>query len=172
MSPGYLSRSALLRSCLRRGLFLAVLWWALSGGRLQSWVIGAPTIVLGVAIGLSFARDRPWRIRFSGLLRFAGFFIWQSFQGGLDVARRAFHPRLPLNPALVHYRLGLPEGAPRILLAYTASLLPGTLSTQLEESTLTLHVLDNDPSVMELLQSLERHVANLFVIPSPEEVTA
>jgi multicomponent Na+:H+ antiporter subunit E len=167
MSAGHRSPTRLLRSCLRRGVFLALLWWVLSGGEPHSWLIGAPAVVLGVALGWSLTGASQWDLRLSGLLRFAGYFIRQSFLGGLDVAFRALHPKLPLKPELVQYRLSLPEEAHRVLLANTASLLPGSLSAQLEGSMLTLHVLD--VSVLDDLPALERRVAQLFAVTLPVE---
>jgi multicomponent Na+:H+ antiporter subunit E len=167
MSAGHRSPPRWLRSCLRRGVFLALLWWVFSGGEPHSWVIGAPAVVVGVVLGWSLTGASTWELSVGGLLRFAGFFVRQSFLGGLDVAFRALHPKLPLKPELVQYRLSLPEEAHRVLLANTASLLPGSLSAQLEDSTLTLHVLD--ASVLDDLPALERRVAQLFAVTLPVE---
>ncbi|MES9944702.1 MAG: Na+/H+ antiporter subunit E [Candidatus Thiodiazotropha sp.] len=52
-------------------------------------------------------------------------------ESGLDVAWRAFHPRMPITPELIVYPLRLPPGLPRVILVNTVSLLPGTLGTEL-----------------------------------------
>jgi multicomponent Na+:H+ antiporter subunit E len=93
------------------------------------------------------------------------FFLWESLRGGIDVARRALHPDLPLRPALLRYRTGLAEGAPRIFLVHCVSLLPGTLSAALEGDTLMVQVLDAGAPVEEELAALEARVGRLFASP-------
>lgn len=93
---------------------------------------------------------------------FAPFFLVQSLRGGVDVARRALHPRLPLNPCLVRYPLCLEEVPAQVFMANVVSLLPGTLSADLEDSVLTVHALDCALPVTEQLQALESRVARLF----------
>lgn len=149
----------------RRGVPLLplylLLWWVLTGGDRHSWLIGG--LAVGLALLVSITIPAPQTtLRFSpvGLLRFIPYFLVQSIRGGSDVARRAFSPRLPLDPALIHYSLQLPPGGARIFLLNTVSLLPGTLSADLIDDTLTVHLLDQqrDPQ----LQQLEQQVADLF----------
>lgn len=140
-----------------------LLWWVLTGGDRHSWIIGG--LAVGLALRISATISAPQAtLRFSavGLLRFIPYFLVQSVRGGSDVARRAFSPRLPLNPALVHYPLQLPPGGARIFMLNTVSLLPGTLSADLTDNTLTIHLLDQqrDPQ----LRQLEQQVAGLFGI--------
>jgi multicomponent Na+:H+ antiporter subunit E len=52
---------------------------------------------------------------------------------GLDVAWRALHPALPIEPQFQRFRLHLPEGQPRTLMVSVLSLMPGTLSAELED---------------------------------------
>lgn len=140
-----------------------LLWWVLTGGDRHSWLIGGVTVGLALLVSITSPAP-PTRLRFSpvGLLRFIPYFLLQSLSGGIDVARRAFSPRLPLDPALIHYPLQLPPGGARIFLLNTVSLLPGTLSADLIDDTLTVHLLDQqrDPQ----LQQLEQQVAGLFAI--------
>ncbi|MBE0509552.1 MAG: Na+/H+ antiporter subunit E [Chromatiales bacterium] len=63
-----------------------------------------------------------------GWLRFIPFFLLQSLLGGIDVARRAFHPRTPLSPTLIRYPLSLSESANHSGIAvYSASSAPSVL---------------------------------------------
>ena len=63
--------------------------------------------------------------------------------GGIDVAKRAFSPRLPLNPGWVEIPSDLPDGA-RVALGAELSLMPGTLSAGSAEGKLLVHLLDTD----------------------------
>jgi multicomponent Na+:H+ antiporter subunit E len=105
------------------------------------------------------------------MARFLPFFLWQSLRGGIDVARRALHPRLPLAPLLLDYPLRLPDGPACTFLANTVSLLPGTLSADLENGCLTVHVLDgSQPDVSAELQSLEALIADLFGVELSQNI--
>jgi len=153
-------RVSVLRSVAGRGLLFAALWWVLAGG--AAWGFGAPVIAtaVGVSMALQPAR-RPW-LRPWALARFLGFFLTQSPRAGLDVARRAFAPGLPLAPALHDFHLRLPEGPARTLLLNIMSLLPGTLSAGLAGDRLRLHVLDTRLPVEWELRKVEAHIAALF----------
>jgi len=78
------------------------------------------------------------------------------------VARRALHPRLPISPGLLDYRWRLPPGLPRVFMANTVSLLPGTLSVELDDAHLRVHVLDETGAFTAELQVVEVYVARLF----------
>ena len=49
-------------------------------------------------------------------------------------------------------------------MANTVSLLPGTLSVELEEEILRVHVLDETRAINEELKMLEKHLADIFGI--------
>ena len=95
------------------------------------------------------------------MLRLAIRFVWGSVVAGLDIARRAFSPSLPLKLGYVNYPVGLPPGTSRNLFTSVTSLMPGTLPAGTDESgRLIYHCLDVDqPVVRELGQEEARLVA-------------
>jgi multicomponent Na+:H+ antiporter subunit E len=111
------------------------------------------------------------QLRLTGLISFVPFFFWRSLCGSIDVARRALHPKMPLEPAFIDYSLSLPNGAPRLFMANVVSLLPGTLSAELLEGCLKVHVLDAKADVVGELQSLESRVAATFAPKTPPSVS-
>lgn len=143
---------------------LALLWTLLNPGDRKSWLVGLPVVTLATVVAVKLHSPMAGRVSLQGAVRFLFFFAWQSCRGGWDVAKRAFHPRLPLNPALVKYPMCLPEGPERILFLNITSLLPGTVSVGLEGDTLLLHVLDAGPDVAREMQMLEAQVADLFAL--------
>lgn len=147
------------RFILRLGGCL-LLWWALTGGAPSSRLIGGLTIAVALWVMRSTPQGPRWRLSLSGLLRFLPYFFLQSVRGGIDVTRRAFSPSLPLDPTVVAFSLNLPPGSARIFFLNSVSLLPGTLSADLDHTTLSVHLLDRqvDPQ----LDQLERRVAALF----------
>jgi multicomponent Na+:H+ antiporter subunit E len=89
------------------------------------------------------------------------FFLWESLRGGIDVALRAFRPRLPLSPAIIQYRLRLPPGPAPVMMASLVSLMPGTLA-MISGAWLRVHVLDDGRDYQDDLQRLEEKVARVF----------
>ena len=123
-----------------------------SGNSLVSGRTVAPAVVAPVAgpqlwqrpvpvarrAGRVIRADRQWRALAAGtpgLERAAQVrtcFSAAFFPGGADVARRAFHPRLPVAPQLIDYPFRLPPGLPRVILVNTVRLLPGAPSAELK----------------------------------------
>lgn len=140
-----------------RGLLFSLLWWTLTDGNVKSWWVGVPAVSFAVIASIALLPPVPlvWR----ELLKFTPFFLWRSLQGGADVAWRAFHPGMPIAPAVVDYPLRLPPGLPQVVLANIVSLLPGTLSAMLDGQALKVHVLDSRRDFMTELRVLEQRVA-------------
>jgi multicomponent Na+:H+ antiporter subunit E len=134
----------------------------LAGGRMDSWLLGMPAIALASLISMIGHYDKNGWFSISGGIGFVGFFLKASLISGFDVVRRAFHPRNMLDPDLIEYRLSLSTEAARIFMADIISLLPGTLSTQLSDETLTIHVLDKSMPVRAELKALEMRVAAML----------
>jgi multicomponent Na+:H+ antiporter subunit E len=138
-------------------LFL-LLWGALAGGR--GWGVGIPAAVLAAVVACLITPVS--RCSLVGLARFIPFFIYNSLRGGIDVAYRVLHPKLPIEPALVRYELGLNHVAARVLMANTVTLLPGTLSAGLDDDVLVIHVLNAATPTVKALETLEQRIAEVF----------
>ena len=143
-------------------LLYAAVWFVLTGSDYGSWILGVPVVILATALNLSLANSSGCSFSFLGVLRFVVFFLRQSFLSGFDVMRRAFSPRLKINPGLIPYTTFLPEGTARILFINTISLLPGTLSADLRDNVITVHTIDKDLPVWGNLQNLEAIIAVIF----------
>lgn len=100
------------------------------------------------------------------------FFLLTSLRGGTDVAWRALHPRLPIDPALLRHPLRLPEGTGRTFLVNALSLLPGTVVVDVEGATLVVHTLADRRRAAAGLVALERRVAAVFGIQLADEPRA
>ena len=82
-------------------------------------------------------------------------FLYQSVVAGLDVARRALDPRLPLRPGFVTYPVGFPPGTARNAFTTLTSLLPGTVPAGEEGGAVLYHCLDVDQPVVSQLAAEE-----------------
>jgi multicomponent Na+:H+ antiporter subunit E len=108
-----------------------------------------------------------------GFIVFGLLFLKLSLTSGIDVVWRTYHPRLPLNPAMVAYPLRLTSAAARNLFVCTVSLLPGTLSAEFGKDNLVVHVLDVDRPFRQELKLIEDRVAAVFRYPGqPDEQRA
>ena len=111
---------------------------------------------------LSVALLPPVKLVWPALLRFVPYFFIRSLLGAADVAWRAVHPRMPIEPHLIEYPVRLPPGLPLVFMANVVSLLPGTLSVELGSRFLRVHVLGGRGDAVSGLETLERQVAGLF----------
>jgi multicomponent Na+:H+ antiporter subunit E len=169
-------RTRAWRAILVRGIAYFVVWMIMAGGQLADVVPGLAAAVLATWISLvllpldpAFAQVRPLAV-----LRLALRFVWGSVVAGLDIARRAFSPSLPLKPGYVTYPVALPPGTSRNLFTSVTSLMPGTLPSGTGESDdVIYHCLDVDqPVVQDLGQEEARLVAALGGAPDGANRTA
>jgi len=147
-----------------------LLWWMLTDGAVDSWPIGVPVVLLALYVSVKLMPAASWSL--TGIARFVPFFLWHSLRGGVDVAGRALRPRLPISPALIDWPWQLPPGLPRVLMANTVSLLPGTLSAELNDRYLRVHVLDDSGGYQAELRSIEARVADLLGLKVGLDTTA
>jgi len=156
----YVGESNYWLTIATRGILFSLIWWVLTDGDVSSWWIGIPAVVF--AVMASMALIPPLPLVWSAWFGFVPFFLIRSLMGGIDVAWRAFHPRLPIAPDLIEYPLRLPPGLAQVVMANTVSLLPGTLSAALAQSVLKVHVLDGENDFKKELVEIEQHVARMF----------
>lgn len=145
---------------ISRGVLFTLIWWILTDGTLLSWWIGIPVVLMAIAASAALLPAQP--LVWHEFLGFVPFFLMRSLRGGADVAWRAFHPSMPISPNLIEYRTQLPPGLPQVFMANTISLLPGTLSAELDRGVIKVHVLDGRSDFLAELKAVEQRVARLF----------
>jgi multicomponent Na+:H+ antiporter subunit E len=154
-----LNRSLLLRA----GLFV-LLWFVLFDGP-EQMVFGMVTAFVAAWCSLQLLPAGALRVRPLALLAGVPRFLWQSVRAGVDVARRAFDPRLPLNPGVVVYRPRLPAGTARNLFTSYTALLPGTVPCGENAEGVVYHCLDLGQPVVEQLAAEEARLARVIAAP-------
>jgi multicomponent Na+:H+ antiporter subunit E len=106
-------------------------------------VLGLAASLVATRVSLRLLPPSPVAIHCAALAKLAARFLAQSILAGLDVARRAFDPRLPLNPGYLAYPLRIPQGRGRAVFGAYTSLMPGTLPVGTDETgALVYHCLD------------------------------
>lgn len=145
-----------------RVMVFAALWLILTGGDLSGLPLAVLAVFATTVVSLSMMPPRSVSWRPVGLAGFVAFFVRESIRGGLDVARRALDPRMPIDPGFVDYRMRVPEGGVRVLFVCCVSLLPGTLSARLQGDHLRIHVLFRPAPAESTIRKLETHIADAF----------
>lgn len=152
-----------LADLLLRTAGYLLLWLVLVGGT-ENLLFGVATAVVAAALSLHLLPRRELRLRPVKLLAITLHFLWQSVRAGIDVAWRAFHPRLPLAPGIVTYRPKLPPGTARTLFTSYTSLLPGTVPCGDEDGTVVYHCLDMTQPNADLLAVEEEWLRGALLV--------
>lgn len=142
----------------QRLVLLGVFWLVLTGGDVSGWVVGAIAAGLATAISLRLLPPGSRRVSPLRAVVLLPGFLMRSLAGGLDVAWRALHPRMPLDPGWISYSSRLPAGLARVSLGGEVSLMPGTLVAGSVDERLYIHCLDQTQPVMETLRNEERRI--------------
>lgn len=180
-APGFLSRptqeaiddattrAPRVRSALARGIGFFGLWLLLTAPlEVASLAALAPNLLVGVlaatwatAASLRLLSPVAGRLRVGALGRLIASFLWQSVVGGVDVALRAFHPRLPLRTGFLAWSTGLSAGTWRAAFGAITSLMPRTLPVGIDRGrALVYHCLDLDQPVAAGLDRAEALLAH------------
>jgi multicomponent Na+:H+ antiporter subunit E len=169
MSPPLL-RTVLLdmrahwRIALARALCFLALWLILMPSvKPADLACGVIATLVATSMSLRLLPPAAGRMRLGALLVFAPHFLAQSFLAGIDVARRALHPRLPLQPGIVVYRVGFAPGVARNGFAIITSLLPGSIPIDETEDGLVYHCLDVTQPIVEQMADEERRLAGALI---------
>ena len=145
------SRSAdpsVVRGALARGAVFLGLWLILAGPQLADLLVGIFAAGIATSVSLHLLPLGQWRFRPLALVAFGLRFLRQSVAAGIDVAWRAFSPRLPLRPGFVTYRPRLSQGQTLNAFCTVMSLVPGTLPAGRNgDGALVIHCLDVDQPV-------------------------
>ena len=157
-------------------LIFTVVWVLLTKFAVSSWIIGifvvpcAAWLSLWLFRGSTHITAMPLQKEFSldhfKLFRLIPFFIANSIKGGINTARLAIFLPDDLSPGFAQYHLRLPEGRPRLWFLHMISLLPGTLSVQLQKECLLVHMLSVNHDNFQDIQTCEVYIAELFDLPN------
>lgn len=151
-------------------LVLSAMWGALTGWQVEALIFGVPAVLLAAAVPFLLPPSPGLRLSLRGMLIFALWFSAQSVRGAVDVAARALSPDMGLRPCFRSYPLSLPLGAPRIAFINTITLLPGTLSAEVVDDVLFVHMLDARIDLEAELADLETRIRALFALPQIPEI--
>ena len=126
----------------RAVLFLAF-WLMIAGYKPADLPVGLITAAAATWASLRLLPPVKVQLRLLSMATFVLHFLRQSVSSGIEVAWRAFSPRLSLDPGFVVYPCRLRSAGSRSAFCAVSSLLPGTLPTGSDENgALLVHCLD------------------------------
>ena len=151
-----------LASALTRSVIFALLWVTLTGGEADALIYGGLAVAAATLLSLRlYPADQPgivlWRVA-----AFLPRFLTDAFMGGLDVARRALDPRLPIAPGWVRAELTNRNEAAGVLLGGVVSILPGSVAAGPGDAAMDVHLLNVTGYSADRMQADERRVLGLF----------
>jgi multicomponent Na+:H+ antiporter subunit E len=145
-------------SMVRRFALMLVVWLVITGANPQALLIGLLAAAAATALGLRLLPPGSQQVSMLTLLELLPGFLADSLRGGLDVARRALHPSLPVRPGWIDYPLRLPPGAGRVSLGDLLSLMPGTLAAGEHRDGLCVHCLEVTESTVPQIAREEARI--------------
>jgi multicomponent Na+:H+ antiporter subunit E len=154
-----ISRAFVLRALLYLGVWIVVD----QSAKPSHLVVGLLASAAAAWASVRLLPPASGRVRMGALLLLLPRFLWQSLVAGLDVARRAFAPRLDLQPGFIEYRTQLPPGSARSAFELIASLMPGSVPSDEREQIIEFHCLDVRQPVAEQLAAEERAYAKALL---------
>ncbi|MEW1936715.1 Na+/H+ antiporter subunit E [Dietzia maris] len=156
-------------SAAGRFLGLVLLWWIIAGGDAAFWYYGLAAAALATAVSVRLLpparpglrpragrRSRPWEI--PGLI---AWFLWSALSGGIDVARRAFAPAMPIAPHVIRVPIGVRHPGGRRLALWMVNLMPGSLVIDEGDEWADLHVLSDDLDIEASWRELNRRISRI-----------
>lgn len=147
----------------RRALLFAAAWLALAGPNAEAVLPGLVAVAGATWLSLRLLPPTSW-VHLWRAVPLLPRFLWRSFAGGVDVARRAFDPRLPLAPGWVEVPSRLTGGG-RAVLGGGLSLMPGSLAAGTRQGRLLVHCLDANQPVGREIAADEAVLARTIAEP-------
>lgn len=146
-------------------------FWILLSGKLELFYLIAGFLGAKVIAYLSLS-ENPKASAFVHLpavpgiaFRAARYVFWllgRIVLAALHVAGIILNRRMPVAPEVVTHKTFLKENLERVIFAHSITLTPGTITADLQDSTLTIHRLDK-PSYGDIESGLmEREIQKIF----------
>ena len=157
-----------LQHAINLGLFLFALWVLLSGHytplMLLFGVLSTLFVVfLATRADLIDRETQPVLIKLSVLF----YWVWlgrEIIKSNIDVTRRILSPGLPISPTVFTVRAGQKTELGRVTYANSITLVPGTVTMDVEGDVFTVHALTREAAADLKRGEMNRRVCNVEVV--------
>jgi len=140
-------------SVAARWMMFFALWAVLTLGRGSDLAIGVFAAMAACWVSVSLLPAGSAHPSLLPMLTFILHFFHQSVVAGLDVAKRAVDPRLPICPGYIQFPCSLSAGPTRSAFCAFSSLLPGTVPVKSDaDGNILVHCLDTRQAVADQLR--------------------
>lgn len=85
-------------------------------------------------------------------IRLTPIFIKDLIYSNIEVAKIVLDPKLPINPDVIQLKLDLDNNFDKLLVANAITLTPGTLSLDVKEDDILIHILNLKTQDKDILQ--------------------
>lgn len=152
-----------MRCLLFRALAFLGLWLVISGFSTSDLVVG---LAVAVIAAFSSARLLPcagFRLNLLACVEMVLGLPLQIAVAGIDIARRALHPDLPLSPGFIEYTSHFPEGVSRNAFTALVSMQPGSVPIAGHKGgDFMIHCLDDTRPVGAAVAADEARLSRAF----------
>ncbi|MEA3419729.1 MAG: Na+/H+ antiporter subunit E [Campylobacterota bacterium] len=133
-------------------ILLFLVWVGLTNSLdIQELLVGA-IVAFGVAWFFT-ENEKPDIVSIATrYIAFTPLFLKSLVKSNIEVAKIVLDPRLPINPGIIKLKTSLTDEYDKLLLANSITLTPGTITVELKDDFLYIHVLDLKTTDKELLQ--------------------
>jgi len=157
-----------LKHTFKLTLFLFALWLLLSGhytplmillGLLSTLIV----VILAERIDLIDRETQPVLIKASVLF----YWVWlgrEIIKSNIDVTRRILSPGLPISPNIFTVRATQKTELGRVTYANSITLVPGTVTVDVNEDVLTVHALTQEVAEDLRRGEMDRRVCNVEIV--------
>lgn len=108
------------------------------------------------------------RLSLFHLVWFCLWLVTRLVPAGLAVARVVVDPRVAPRPGVVRFRTGLPSPAARTMLANAITLVPGTITVDVDGDEFTVHAFTPESMADLASADTQRRIARAFRVPPDE----
>lgn len=111
-----------------------------------------------------FDGDEPeWEsLRFEFLIPFLSWLVYEIIVGSLQVAWVVLHPRMPVAPSILRFKVKLPRLGARVMLGNVITLTPGTITLDIRGDEFVVHTLTRDSPGSIIDGTMPGKIAELF----------
>jgi len=133
-------------------ILLFLVWIGLTNSlEIQELIVGA---VVALVVAKYFTKDEKINIGKLAFtyIKFTPIFLKNLLKSNIEVAKIVLNPSLPINTGIVKLKTKLTNDHDKLLLANAITLTPGTITLELDNDELYIHILNVDTLDREILQ--------------------
>ena len=147
-----------------RTVALFALWLLLS----QSYTFAH--MAVGIVVAFAVARLNTdtlprsgHKVRWLQAFAYIPWLFTRIVASGVHLSYLILHPRLPIDPKIIHQRTRLESEAAIAILGNSITLTPGTLTLEANSDEIVVHALDDDSTSDVTSLRIENKIAAMFV---------